>query len=132
MRCRWTAVGPAELHCSPFETTLGAGNPRPEDFPASAGIEARMTNWLRALECSARIPRSPTQSCAPSFDVTVSSDRILSPIWSARSQRSTRPGATRRRDERPRAAQLTAAPIPAAHDLALTPTRCPGAQRRAP
>ncbi len=36
---------------SPFETTLGAGNPDPADFPASHGIETRMTNRaLRALE----------------------------------------------------------------------------------
>ena len=36
---------------SPFETTIGAGNPDPDAFPASAGIETRMTNRsLRALE----------------------------------------------------------------------------------
>ncbi len=36
---------------SPFQTTLGPGNPDPAAFPASAGIETRMTNRsLRALE----------------------------------------------------------------------------------
>jgi penicillin amidase/acyl-homoserine-lactone acylase len=36
---------------SPFQTTIGPENPRPEDFSSSLGIETRMTNRaLRALE----------------------------------------------------------------------------------
>lgn len=36
---------------SPFRTTIGKGNPRPEDYPSSFGIETRMTNRaMRALE----------------------------------------------------------------------------------
>jgi acyl-homoserine-lactone acylase len=36
---------------SPYRTTLGKGNPRPEDYPSAFGIETRMTNRaLRALE----------------------------------------------------------------------------------
>jgi len=36
---------------SPFRTTIGPGNPRPEDYAASLGIETGMTNRsLRALE----------------------------------------------------------------------------------
>jgi penicillin amidase/acyl-homoserine-lactone acylase len=36
---------------SPFETTSGPGNPRPEDYDPSLGIETQMTNRaLRALE----------------------------------------------------------------------------------
>ncbi len=36
---------------SPFQTTVGPGNPKPEDFSPACGIETRMTNRaLRALE----------------------------------------------------------------------------------
>jgi len=36
---------------SPFKTTIGPGNPRPEDFSPTFGIETKMTNRaLRALE----------------------------------------------------------------------------------
>ena len=59
---------------SPFETTLGAGNPRPEDFPESAGIETRMTNRsLRALEqLGADSSLTDEELRAIKFDVTVS------------------------------------------------------------
>jgi len=59
---------------SPFETTLGAGNPRPEDFPESAGIETRMTNRaLRALEqLGADSSITAEELRAIKFDVTVS------------------------------------------------------------
>jgi penicillin amidase/acyl-homoserine-lactone acylase len=59
---------------SPFETTLGAGNPRPEDFPASAGIETRMTNRaLRALELlGADSAITDAELRDIKFDVTVS------------------------------------------------------------
>ncbi len=37
---------------TPFRTTDGEGNPKPEDFPSEMGIETGMTNrGLRALEC---------------------------------------------------------------------------------
>ncbi len=36
---------------SPYRTTIGTGNPKPEDYPSAFGIETRMTNRaLRALE----------------------------------------------------------------------------------
>ncbi len=59
---------------SPFETTLGAGNPRPEDFPESAGIETRMTNRaLRLLEqLGADSSLTEEELRAIKFDVTLS------------------------------------------------------------
>ena len=59
---------------SPFETTLGPGNPKPEDFPASAGIETRMTNRaLRALEqLGADTSLTDEELRLIKFDVTVS------------------------------------------------------------
>jgi len=59
---------------SPFETTLGAGNPTPEAFPASAGIETHMTNRaLRALEqLGADSSLTEEELRAIKFDVTVS------------------------------------------------------------
>ncbi len=59
---------------SPYETTIGAGNPNPEDFPASAGIETQMTNRaLRALEQLGADPSLTDEELrAIKFDVTVS------------------------------------------------------------
>jgi penicillin amidase/acyl-homoserine-lactone acylase len=59
---------------SPFETTLGPGNPDPDAFPANAGIETRMTNRsLRALEVlGADDAISDEALQAIKFDVTYS------------------------------------------------------------
>ncbi len=94
---------------SPFETTLGAGNPQPDAFPASAGIETRMTNRsLRALELlGADDRRSRTRRCsAIKFDVTYSERSELFGYLerAARRGRCRRGERERARDERRRAA----------------------------
>ena len=70
---------------SPFQTTLGAGNPSPADFPKSYGIETRMTNRaLRALELfghAAAIPQPAFDDYK--FDVTYSTDSVVAQRWRA-------------------------------------------------
>jgi penicillin amidase/acyl-homoserine-lactone acylase len=64
---------------SPFETTIGPGNPDPGALPASAGIETRMTNRsLRALELlGADESITDEELHAIKFDVTYSEQSRL-------------------------------------------------------
>lgn len=64
---------------SPYETTIGPGNPDPGALPASAGIETRMTNRsLRALErLGADESITDEEIHAIKFDVTYSEQSKL-------------------------------------------------------
>ncbi len=78
---------------SPFRTTLGPGNPSPEQFPARLGIETRMTNRaLRALELlGADASIDDTEFQAYKFDVSYSDASLVAEIVDGLTRRSQGP-----------------------------------------